>query len=83
MIVVLGRITEDSHYKNSDYESLPGYGLVIMRVLLWFSFVYSVRHLQSEASRTLQNFLFRFSFMASAYFLSLPAVVLFSWVFVQ
>ena len=81
MIVGLGRITEDSYYKNSDYESLPGYCLVVMRVLLWFWFVYLVRDLQNGASLKLQNFLFRFSFMASAYFLALPAVVLFSWVF--
>lgn len=81
MIVGLGRITEDSHYKYSDYESLPGYCLVTMRILLWFWFVYLVRELQNGASLKLQNFLFRFSFMASAYFLALPAVVLLSWVF--
>jgi hypothetical protein len=81
MIVGLGRITEDTYYKNSDYESLPGYCLVVMRVILWAWFVYLVRDLQNGASLKLQNFLFRFNFMASAYFLALPGVVLFSWVF--
>lgn len=81
MIVGLGRITEDSYYKNSDYEGLPGYCIVGMRILLWIWFVYLIRELGNGASLKLQAFLFRFSIMASAYFLALPAVVLFSWVF--
>ena len=81
MIVGLGRITEDSYYKNSDYEGIPGYCIVGMRVLLWVWFVYLVKELGNGASLKLQGFLLRFSIMASAYFLALPAVVLFSWVF--
>ena len=81
MIVGLGRITEDSYYKNSDYEGIPGFCLVFMRIALWVWFVYLIRDMQQKANQKLLNFLFRFSIMASLYFLSLPGVIIFSWVF--
>ena len=34
MIVGLGRITDDSYYKNSDYEGIPGYFLIIVRITM-------------------------------------------------
>lgn len=81
MIVGLGRITEDSYYKNSDYESIPGYFLVLMRVILWVWFIWLIKDLQKTATVKLNNFLFKFSIMASMYFLALPAVLLVSWLF--
>lgn len=81
MVVGLGRITEDSYYKNSDYEGIPGFCLMFMRIALWLWFLYLIRDMQEKASPKLMQFLIRFTIMASLYFLALPAVVIFSWVF--
>jgi len=35
LIVGLGRITDDSYYKFSDYEGIPGYLLMIIRIGIW------------------------------------------------
>lgn len=83
MIVGLGRITEDSYYKNSDYEGIPGFCLIFMRIALWLMFIYLIRDMQKKANQKLLSFLLRFSIMASLYFLALPIVVVFSWVFVD
>ena len=81
MVVGIGRITEDSYNKFSDYEGVPGYFLVTFRVLLWVWFMYLIRDMQTRASQKLMSFLSKFSIMASLYFLALPAVIIFSWVF--
>lgn len=81
MVVGVGRITEDSYNKFSDYEGVPGYFLVTFRVLLWAWFVYLIKDMQKTANAKLMSFLVRFLIMASLYFLALPAVIIFSWVF--
>ena len=43
MIVGLGRITEDAYYKYSDYETIPGYCLVFIRIALWGWFVFLIK----------------------------------------
>ncbi|OMJ93405.1 hypothetical protein SteCoe_3648 [Stentor coeruleus] len=81
MIVGLGRITEDSYYKNSDFEGVPGYFLVVIRILMWIWFVFTIKGLYEKANEKLVRFLNRFAFMASVYFLALPIVLFVSWIF--
>jgi len=38
MIVGLGRITDDAYNKFSDFETIPGYFVILIRILLWFWF---------------------------------------------
>ena len=83
MIVGVGRLTEDFYYKNSDYEGIPGYVLVFIRIALWIWFVYLIKDMQEQQKRNakLLDFLNKYFIMASLYFLALPAVVVFSWIF--
>jgi hypothetical protein len=50
MVVGLGRITNDSYYKFSDYEGVPGYIVVVIRVLLWVWFFYSVKTTYTDST---------------------------------
>jgi hypothetical protein len=79
LIVGIGRSTDDSSSKYSDYEGLPGLFLFLMRLLLWFCFLYYIKNLSASTHAGLSSFLFTFTIAASAYFLSLPMSVLFSW----
>ena len=81
MIVGLGRITEDSYYKHSDYEGIPGFFLIVMRIALWLWFLYLIQEMKQKANEKMMGFLIKFSIMASLYFLALPALVIFSWIF--
>lgn len=42
LIVGLGRITDDSYYKFSDLEGIPGILIIGMRLMAWCWFVYSI-----------------------------------------
>lgn len=79
LIVGIGRITEDSYYRNSDFEGLTGYFLVGIRVLMWFWFVFNMKGLYEKADEKFFKVLNRFGIMASGYFLALPVVLGISW----
>ncbi|OMJ68862.1 hypothetical protein SteCoe_33554 [Stentor coeruleus] len=81
LIVGIGRITEDSYYRNSDFEGLTGYFLVSIRVIMWFWFVFNMRRLYENANEKFFKVLNRFGIMASGYFLTLPVVLGISWSF--
>jgi len=81
LVVGLGRITEDSYYKFSDYEGIPGAILVTIRLAMWGWFFYLVRDLQSVVGGKIQNFVLHFSVLGSVYFFSQPFLVVLSWVF--
>lgn len=80
MVIGLGRMTEDASSKNSDFECVPGYILIVIRVLMLTWFIINVKELYYKASCQLENFLNRFVFIASAYFVALPIVIFASWV---
>lgn len=81
MVVGLGRITNDSYYKFSDFEGIPGYIVVIIRISLWFWFYYSITTTYTDSKGMLNSFIFQFTILVSVYFLSVPGLVLFSWIF--
>lgn len=81
MIVGLGRITDDSYYKFSDYEGIPGYMLILIRLALWGWFIYLIRDLKTQVTGKMQSFVNQFMILASIYFLSLPLVIIVSWFF--
>lgn len=82
LIVGLGRITDDSYYKFSDYEGVPGIMLVVLRLGLWSWFLYSMRDLLKSVTGRQAMFAQYFGVVASAYFLALPVICLVSWAFV-
>ena len=80
LIVGIGRITDDSYYKYTDYEGVPGFLLVLFRVGSCGWFIYLIKELQNNANTKLLDFLFKFAVAGSGYFLSLPLLIVFSWV---
>ena len=83
MIIGLGRIVHDSYYSFSDYEGIPGYITVAIRLGLWFWFLYLVRELYGDGFSKQSMFVLNFSILASLYLLSQPILLLFSWIFVS
>lgn len=81
MIVGLGRITDDAHYKYSEIEGIPGYIVIVIRVVLWGWFVYLIRSLYGNGIGKQSTFILNFGWLASMYLLSQPILLVISWVF--
>lgn len=81
VVIAIGKITDDAYNKFTDYEGLPGFFIILLRVMSWVWFLFLEKELEKNANLRLKNFLFNFLICVSAYFLSLPLVVLSSWVF--
>mmetsp|Transcript_13731 Transcript_13731/g.13751 ORF Transcript_13731/g.13751 Transcript_13731/m.13751 type:complete len:118 (+) Transcript_13731:749-1102(+) len=75
LIIGLGRITDDSYYKFSDYEGIPGYLLIIFRIGMLMWFLYLIRDLYANGSQKIKSFVIYFAILGSVYLLSLPIVV--------
>lgn len=83
IIVGLGRITEDSYYKFSDYEGIPGYILLIFRIGLWVWFAYNAYRLHENAKGPFIGFTMNFLLIGTIWFVALPVILFASWMFVE
>jgi hypothetical protein len=83
LAIGLGRITDDSHYKFSDYEGFAGMSIVLMRMGLFGWFIYNVKHLYTAVGNRAHNFLHKFTISSSIYFLSIPILAVGSLFFAQ
>lgn len=81
LIVGLGRITDDSHYKFSDYEGIPGWLLILIRIGLFAWFSYLVQNLYKTVNGKIKSFVLVFGVLGSVYLLSMPILVFISWFF--
>lgn len=81
VVIAIGKITDDAYDKFTDYEGLPGFFIILLRVMSWVWFLFLEKELEKNANLRLKNFLFSFLICVSAYFLSLPIVVISSWIF--
>ncbi|CAG9314587.1 unnamed protein product [Blepharisma stoltei] len=81
VIIGVGSITEDSYYHFSDYDGITGALLIFVRVALWAWFVYYIKSLYESVRGGMIAFVLNFSIIVSAYFLSLPILVVISWIF--
>ncbi|CAG9326709.1 unnamed protein product [Blepharisma stoltei] len=81
VIVGLGRITDDSYYKFSDYEGIIGFLLILIRIGLWGWFIYLIRGLMTKVHGKMSQFVTQFAALATIYFLALPALIIISWLF--
>lgn len=82
LIVGLGRITDDAYYKFSDYEGVPGVLIVVLRIGMWAWFIFSIRKVLATTHGQLASFTLHLTIVVSIYFLAIPGLVLFSWLFV-
>ena len=79
MIAGLGKLTDDSYSKFTDYEGLAGGLLLTLRLGMWGWFVFSMRELYISSQGQEKHLIWTFSFVASIYFLALPVLVIISW----
>lgn len=79
MIAGLGRLTDDSYSKFTDYEGFAGNLLLLLRLGMWAWFVFSVKNLYKGSQGREQHLIWIFGLVASVYFLALPLLVVVSW----
>ena len=77
IVVGLGRITDDSYYKYTDYEGWAGWVIIILRFCLFGWFLYNWTETnkllpKNQSKKFFENFLF----LVSLYFLSLPVIAM-------
>ena len=81
IVIAIGKISDDAYDKYSDYEGLSGFFIILLRILSWVWFLMLEKELEKSAAARLRNFLFNFLICVSCYFLSLPFIVVVSWMF--
>lgn len=81
VLVAIGRLSDDSHDKFSDYESLSGMSLLLVRLAFYAWFLNNISSLFKKATGRVKHFVSKFTVTGSLYFLSQPIVVLASLCF--
>jgi len=74
LLVGLDKVQGDASNKHHENEGLVGWALLVARVLLYAWFMTGVQAMQLKGGFKLQNFLHKFQFAGSAYFLAHPAI---------
>mmetsp|Transcript_28309 Transcript_28309/g.13107 ORF Transcript_28309/g.13107 Transcript_28309/m.13107 type:complete len:144 (+) Transcript_28309:220-651(+) len=75
VVVGLGRITDDSAYKYSDYEGIAGYVLIGMRLVLFVWFCVASYKTYTFLKAQTKVFMSSFVMACSIYLLSMPVLV--------
>lgn len=75
-VLAIGKVTDDSHYKFSEYESVSGAVIILLRLGMFVWFMINVRRLFKTAVNTKGDFLYKFTIVSSGYLLSLPILVI-------
>ncbi|CAG9319741.1 unnamed protein product [Blepharisma stoltei] len=77
VVLGLGKISDDSSYKFSEYEGIAGLALIILRFCMFGWFLYNAKYLFSltKAQKSIQ-FIYKFTVASSVYFLSMPILVI-------
>lgn len=82
VLIGLGKVTDDSSYKFSEYEGIAGVALIILRLVMFTWFLLNAKHLFSLSKPNLSaQFVHKFTWISSLYFLSIPILVLTSKLF--
>jgi hypothetical protein len=68
----IGRVTEDTYNKFSDFDGAAGYCLIIMRVIMIFWFIYNYSECAPKLSLQAKNFFNRFAVLSLSYLISFP-----------
>ena len=77
--VAVSKLTDDAHFKFSDYEGLSGWLYLATRLLLWLWFLVNINSLRRSVKGRTYDFLLSFCLFASIYFISMPCAILLSW----
>ena len=80
MIAGLGRLTDDSQSKYTDYEGIAGILLLLLRLGMWGWFAYNMKGLYAGSQGTAKTLVWNLGLLGSLYLLTLPGLVAVSWV---
>jgi len=72
LLVTFAKIKDDASYQYHENEGAVGWIVLGLRVAIFLWFLWAVRSSQAEAGRALRDFLTRYLFAGTAYFLSYP-----------
>jgi len=81
MLVGFGKIKDDASYKFHENEGMIGWILLLMRLALYGWFLWSVQSSARVGGLKIQQFLSRFRFAGTIYFLAYPAIFLVTQIF--
>jgi len=77
LLVGFSKIKDDASYKFYENEGIVGYFMCLVRVCLWFWFMWAVQSSKKEASLKVKSFLNKFALAGTLYFLSYPCLFFF------
>lgn len=83
VLVGLGKLKGETSCKYHENEGAVGWILLAIRVFLYAWFASGVKELRQKGGFRLHNFLQRFHFVGSVYFLAFPAIFIVVQVFAQ
>jgi len=83
VIIGVGKIIDNEHYKYHDYENWAGVVIIVVRLLLYVFWIYLFAQSYTAAKHTEKKFFKKFGIFASIYFLAFPVLVIFSTFFVS
>ena len=83
VIIGVGKIIDNEHYKYHDYENWAGVVIIVVRLLLYIFWIYLFVQSYTAAKHTEKKFFKKFGIFASIYFLAFPFLVIFSTFFVE
>jgi hypothetical protein len=81
VLIGVGKVSDDAHYKSTDFEGTVGWLIIAARLLLWLWFLWNIRSLQATVKGKMNDFVVSFSLFSSLYFLALPGAVLLSFLY--
>jgi Rhodopsin-like GPCR transmembrane domain len=82
MIVGIGTITNNEHYRYHDYENWAGIVILVLRVLFFMFWAYLFKGTYETSAGDEETFYKRFGILSTIYFLAFPILVIISSVFV-
>lgn len=74
-------VDDDGHHKFHDFAGYQGLALIVMKLVIFFYFLWTITTTKQEIPSKSQGFFFKFSIFAGVYLLSLPGSVLISYLY--
>jgi len=76
MIVGIGRITDNEHYRYHDYENWAGIVVIVLRLMFYAYWIYLFKGSYETAHGEEKVFYARFGVLSTVYFLVFPVLVI-------
>lgn len=78
IVVGVGKITDDEHYRYHDYENWAGIVIIVLRLVLFIFWVFLLAESFKTAKGAERRFFNKFGVFGAIYFLAFPLLVVYS-----